>query len=83
MATRPLEVISPALTFPAPGVAASIQRAIAAAGRTRDRQAQTAWIEAARSLGDAGRTCAAMRLHASRPDTPGSPARLSARSEPA
>ena len=83
MATRPLHVLPPALTFPAPGVAASIQRAITAARKTGDRRTHAARIETSRNLDGAGHTVPARRLHVVRLETPRSTPRASARSEPA
>ena len=84
MATRPLHGLPPAATFPAPGVAASLQRAITAAGQDGgDRQPQTARIETLRNLDGAGHAFPARRLRVARLETPRSPARASARSEPA
>lgn len=76
MATRLLHVLPPALKFPAPGVAASIQRAIMAARETGDWWAHTVRIEALRALDGTGHTFPAGRRHVVRLETPRSPARL-------
>jgi hypothetical protein len=83
MATRALHILPPALTFPAPGVAASIQRAITAARKTGDRQTHAARIETSRNLDGTGHRVPTGCLHVVRPETPRSTPRASARAEPA
>jgi hypothetical protein len=84
MATRPLHVPPSAATFPAPGVAASIHRAITAARDTSDRvahcMAHTGQAETPRSLDGPGRATDrrlfGRRLHIVGPDAPCPPRRV-------